>query len=126
VVAGVSTFHVVPVNDLIEHDSSGEQDCICGPDVEPVASRGSGLMDTSKVGIVAANLMDDLAKDQAEIGDDQTLGEIMLLAEVQGEDEDGSYTYIRFRCSDDRQWVQRGMLHAVLEQDRVVDEDDED
>ena len=30
------TYHVVPVDDLIEHDSSGVMDCICGPDIEPV------------------------------------------------------------------------------------------
>lgn len=31
----MSTVHVVPVNDLVEHDSSGA-DCVCGPTVEPV------------------------------------------------------------------------------------------
>lgn len=29
-----TTLHVVPTNDLIEHDTSGE-DCICGPRVGP-------------------------------------------------------------------------------------------
>lgn len=35
---GVSdALHVVPVDDLIDHDSStDEPDCICGPEVEPV------------------------------------------------------------------------------------------
>ncbi len=28
-------IHVLPVNDLVEHDSSGEQ-CVCGPHVEAV------------------------------------------------------------------------------------------
>lgn len=27
--------HVLPVNDLIEHDEEGDE-CICGPKVEPV------------------------------------------------------------------------------------------
>lgn len=31
----MSTVHVLPVNDLIEHDGEG-QDCPCGPDVEAV------------------------------------------------------------------------------------------
>lgn len=31
----MSTVHAVPVNDLIEHDNTGEA-CICGPDVEAV------------------------------------------------------------------------------------------
>lgn len=31
------TYHVVPVNDLIEHDSSGDEtDCVCGPEIVPV------------------------------------------------------------------------------------------
>jgi hypothetical protein len=28
--------HIYPVGDLIEHDVSGDDDCICGPTVEPV------------------------------------------------------------------------------------------
>lgn len=28
-------YHVFPVNDLIEHDRTGD-DCVCGPEVEPV------------------------------------------------------------------------------------------
>lgn len=30
------TVHVIPVNDLVDHDTSGEQECICGPTHEPV------------------------------------------------------------------------------------------
>lgn len=28
-------FHIVPVNDLVEHDTSGNE-CVCGPSSEPV------------------------------------------------------------------------------------------
>jgi hypothetical protein len=31
----MTAIHTIPVNDLIEHDTSGE-DCVSGPDVEPV------------------------------------------------------------------------------------------
>jgi len=31
----VSTVHVLPVDDLIEHKDVGD-DCVCGPTVEPV------------------------------------------------------------------------------------------
>lgn len=31
----LSTVHVVPVGDLIEHDTDGG-DCLCGPSTEPV------------------------------------------------------------------------------------------
>lgn len=30
-----NTFHVVPINDLVEHDTTGG-DCVCGPTTEPV------------------------------------------------------------------------------------------
>lgn len=33
--------HVLPVNDLIEHEDVGE-DCVCGPDVELVVSDVDG------------------------------------------------------------------------------------
>lgn len=31
----MSTVHVIPVNDLIEHETSGDG-CACGPTAEPV------------------------------------------------------------------------------------------
>lgn len=37
------TYHVMPVNDLIDHDSSGEEDCVCGPEILPV-ERDDGSM----------------------------------------------------------------------------------
>lgn len=39
----MSAVHVVPENDLIQHDSSGGQDCVCGPSTEPV-EREDGSM----------------------------------------------------------------------------------
>ncbi len=32
----VSTVHVLPIGDLIAHDSDHDDACVCGPDVEPV------------------------------------------------------------------------------------------
>lgn len=32
----MSAVHVVPVNDLIEHDSDTDEGCPCGPAPEPV------------------------------------------------------------------------------------------
>lgn len=38
------TVHVIPVDDLIEHDTSGD-DCVCGPDHELVpTSDGDGWL----------------------------------------------------------------------------------
>lgn len=30
------SIHVYPLGDLIDHDTSGEADCVCGPRAEPV------------------------------------------------------------------------------------------
>jgi len=89
------------------------------------------VIDASKVGVTAAQLMDDLEKDQAEVAetDSQTVGDVMLIVEVRGEDEDGTYSYMRYRCTDARVWVQRGMLHGALEQEQLGDfetDDEED
>jgi hypothetical protein len=84
-------------------------------------------LDTTQVGTVAAELMDTLAEDQERDTDELTVGVVMVLVEVQGTDEDGdSWTWIRYRCSDPRVWIQRGMLHAALEQDQLPDLEDED
>lgn len=32
----MAAMHVLPVNDLIEHDNSGAIECPCGPTTEPV------------------------------------------------------------------------------------------
>ncbi|MEV5129308.1 hypothetical protein AB0K87_02105 [Streptomyces sp. NPDC053705] len=31
----MTTYHVEPVDDLIEHDTSGQEDCVCGPRSRP-------------------------------------------------------------------------------------------
>ncbi|MGW5879578.1 hypothetical protein ACWFMI_23805 [Nocardiopsis terrae] len=41
--AGPTTVHVVPVDDLIEHDSDGG-DCPCGPNTEPVKRCSDGAV----------------------------------------------------------------------------------
>ena len=38
------TVHVIPRNDLIEHDTNGD-DCVCGPELEQVESaNGDGWL----------------------------------------------------------------------------------
>jgi hypothetical protein len=70
-----------------------------------------------KVGVLAAQLMEKVEAD-SEPTEDEHVGEVMLLVEMRGTDEDGPYTYIEWRCSDEREWVQRGILHAGLDQER--------
>lgn len=38
-----NVMHVVPVGDLIEHDTSGEEDCVCGPRTRPVEQDAGGM-----------------------------------------------------------------------------------
>ncbi len=40
----MSVLHVVPIDDLIRHDSmTDEPDCVCGPEIQPV-EREDGSM----------------------------------------------------------------------------------
>lgn len=40
----MSAFHVVPVDDLIKHDSiTDDADCICGPEVKPIERDDSSM-----------------------------------------------------------------------------------
>ena len=34
--APLSTLHVHPMNDVIEHDTSADDACVCGPEPRPV------------------------------------------------------------------------------------------
>lgn len=31
----MSSYHVEPIGDLIEHDATGQADCVCGPQTRP-------------------------------------------------------------------------------------------
>jgi hypothetical protein len=37
----VSAVHVHPLNDLVEHDTSEDSECVCGPESRPV-KQGDG------------------------------------------------------------------------------------
>jgi hypothetical protein len=80
-------------------------------------------MDATRLGQVTADLMDHLNEDPP--GESAELGEVLVLAEVKVTDPEGDWTYIAWRCSDERAWVQLGLMHAALDQEREVgDEDD--
>lgn len=55
-------YHVVPIKDLIKHDTSGEQ-CVCGPTTEPVERK-----DGSMTWIVVHHSLDgrELCEEDAE------------------------------------------------------------
>lgn len=64
-------------------------------------------MDTSKVGQVAAGLMERIADDYD--GEGLEVGTVMLIVEL----EDGNRVGICTRCSDSRDWVKLGLIEAV-------------
>lgn len=74
-------------------------------------------MDTTELGSTAAQLMEMIEEEEP----DAEMGVVMILAEINGCDEDGGWSSIRWRCSDPRVWVQDGMLHAALDGARIVD-----
>lgn len=39
----MSTMHVLPVNDLIEHEHDPGTDCACGPTTEPVPAEDGSM-----------------------------------------------------------------------------------
>ena len=86
-------------------------------------------MDTTEVGQTTAKLMESLAE---EFGDDAQVGIVAVVVEVtepisaedweeaEGrpptpDDEPLEATSLRWRCSDGRNWVQRGLFRAVAE-----------
>lgn len=98
----MSTFHVVPVNDLIEHDTTGEQDCVCGPDVEPVERddgsvawlishhsldgrelhRGSSVISDEKRASLTDLALRTLDTIEEEYGENAELGDAVIVFDV--------------------------------------------
>jgi hypothetical protein len=75
-------------------------------------------MDTTKLGKIAAELMERLAKEERQ---DDEIGAVAIVVETRGTREDESgYTVIQVECSDPRYWITRGLLQAGLEV--VIDE----
>lgn len=63
-------------------------------------------MDTSKVGHVAASLMEDVAEKH---GGDVEIGAVMMIVALENDDSWG----IETRCSDQRDWVKLGLVESV-------------
>lgn len=83
------------------------------------------VVDTTKLGHESAHLMERLAEEH----EDAEIGEVMILAYVHvppTADEDYGSGYIAWRCSDPREFIQRGLLHAALEQDRETEEEQDE
>jgi hypothetical protein len=71
-------------------------------------------MDTTRLGHVAADLMDHIAEEYGAT-DGVTLGIVAVIAEVDLPDSDGEpgWTTVQYRCSDARRWIQAGLFDAA-------------
>lgn len=71
-------------------------------------------MDTSSVGLVAAELMERI---QDDYGDGVEVGTVAVVVELDlpasEENDDMGATEITCRCSDDRRWVQAGLFEQA-------------
>jgi hypothetical protein len=64
------------------------------------------VTDTSRVGVVAAELMQDIAEKH---GGDVEIGTVMVIVALESDDSWG----IETRCSDQRDWVKLGLVESV-------------
>jgi hypothetical protein len=72
-------------------------------------------IDTSMVGHVAADLMEQVAE---RFGEDATVETVAVVAEVHHSDGEEEATTITCGCSDHRAWAQSGLLRFAA---RLVD-----
>lgn len=70
-------------------------------------------LDTTRLGTVAAELMERLINDHADT-DGAHVGVVAVVAEVTGSIDGEECTWIEYRCSDSRRWIQAGLFdHAI-------------
>lgn len=70
-------------------------------------------MDTTRVGEVAATLMELIAE---AYGDDATVGVVAIVVEVDippSDPGEHGITEIQVRCSEPRRWIQAGLLESA-------------
>lgn len=76
-------------------------------------------LDTTRLGRVAAEMMESLAESYAE--EDVEMGEVVLAVEIRS----GGWSGIAYRCTDPRNWVQRGLAlglkRAIKRNGRIKD-----
>lgn len=61
-------------------------------------------IDTTALSQTALDLIERLAEDHED--DDREIGVVALVVEINGEDA----TWIEYRCSDQRKWIQAGLF----------------
>lgn len=69
-------------------------------------------LDTTKLGEIAAGMMERLAESYED--HDVEVGTVALIVEISS----GDWTAVTYRCSDNRSWVQRGLMNEGV---RAID-----
>lgn len=66
-------------------------------------------LDTTRLGEIAANMMESLAESYET--HDVSVGEVALIVEIRS----GDWTAVTYRCTDERAWVQRGLIRQGID-----------
>lgn len=69
-------------------------------------------LDTSRIGVLAAEWMASLEESYKDYDDDVEIGEVMLLVEIASAKGDG-WTAVAWRCTNPKNWVQRGLIREA-------------
>lgn len=70
------------------------------------------MADVSELGVIAADLMDELEADFYD-REDVKLGALAVIAEVNFVEGDDDVCVIVYRCSDGRRWIQRALFREA-------------
>lgn len=68
------------------------------------------MLDTTKLSTLALDLIESLAEAHDE---DAEVGTIALVVEVNGAHEGEPATWVEYRCTDPRRWIQAGLFDAA-------------
>lgn len=68
-------------------------------------------LDTTKLSTLALDLIERLAEDHA--GRPTEVGMVALVVEINGEYQGDQVTWVEYRCTDTRRWVQVGLFQAA-------------
>lgn len=71
-------------------------------------------IDGTKIGRIAAEVMERVENEKPDDGEELSIGTVAVIVEVLADEEDGpGWSWISYRCSDVRPWVQAGLFGAA-------------
>ena len=82
------------------------------------------------LGRLAAELLEEIEQEDVPDGHSATIATVAIVVDMSADDgEGGGANRIKTRCSDDRRWVQEGLLDAgrriIRDSTTYIDEDDD-